>query len=100
MAIKCIKNSSKQEYAPAKSSLGSMYYNGQGVQQDYMQALQWFKKAAQQGYDIAQINLGSMYAHGQGVQQDYMQALQWFKKAAEQGYAPRSEEHTSELQSR
>ncbi len=63
------------------------YANGQGVSQDYAQALIWYRKAAEQGYALAQRNLGSMYDQGQGVSQDNAQALIWYRKAAEQGDA-------------
>ena len=43
-------------------NLGSCTSNGQGVAQDYAQALDWFRKAADQGNADAQCNLGSMYA--------------------------------------
>jgi len=71
--------------AQAQVKLGTMYLNGQGVPQDYRQAVYWFSKAAEQGYPVAQNNLGVMYAKGQGVSQDYQQAGYWYRKAAEQG---------------
>lgn len=33
----------------AQFNLGLMYYKGQGVPQDYEEALRWFKEAAEQG---------------------------------------------------
>jgi TPR repeat protein len=48
-------------------SLGVMYANGQGVAQDYKEAVNWYRKAAEQGDERAQYNLGVMYAIGQGV---------------------------------
>ena len=45
--------------------------NGQGVPQDYAEAVTWYRKAAEQGDADAQYNLGVMYAKGQGVPQDY-----------------------------
>jgi TPR repeat protein len=36
--------------ARAQLSLGGMYYNGQGVRQDYTEAAKWTRKAAEQGY--------------------------------------------------
>ncbi|MBV8244134.1 MAG: SEL1-like repeat protein [Hyphomicrobiales bacterium] len=36
--------------ARAQLSLGGMYYNGQGVPQDYPEAAKWTRKAAEQGY--------------------------------------------------
>ena len=38
-----------------------MYAKGQGVAQDYQQALAWYKKAANQGDATAQNNVGWMY---------------------------------------
>ncbi len=69
-------------YAEAQSNLGVMYTDGQGVPQDYAQAVSWYRKAADQGYAIAQFNLGNMYALGQGVPQDYIQAHMWWNLAA------------------
>ncbi len=54
-----------------------MYQYGQGVVQDYKQAVAWYKKAAAQGYAPAQFNLGVMYGKGQGVARDYVEALKW-----------------------
>ena len=48
-----------------------MYYNGQGVVQDYAEAEKWFRLAAAQGIANAQYNLGVLYHYGQGVVQDY-----------------------------
>ena len=36
--------------ARAQTSLGGMYYNGQGVQRDYAEAAKWVRKAAERGY--------------------------------------------------
>ena len=70
----------------AQTLLGRCYQNGQGVAQDYAQAVAWFRKAAEQGNAHAQCNLGSCYKNGQGVAQDYAQAVAWFRKAADQGH--------------
>ena len=69
-------------YAAAQSNLGVMYANGQGVPQDYAEAVKWYRKAAEQGDAAAQYNLGLMYANGQGVPQDYVQAYKWISIAA------------------
>ena len=62
-----------------------MYANGQGVPQDYAEALKWYRLAAMQGHGPAQQNLGVMYVLGQGVPQDYVQAHIWFNLAAANG---------------
>ena len=69
----------------AQYSLGNKYTNGQGVPQDYKQAVYWYTKAAEQGYADAQYNLGYMYANGQGVPQNFKLAYVWDSLAAEQG---------------
>ena len=71
----------------AQKSLGLLYYNGQGVPQDYAKAASWFRLAARQGYSLAQYNLGLLYANGQGVPQDYAKAAHWYRLAARQGYS-------------
>ena len=75
----------KQGNAAAQVRLGLMYYRGEGVVQDYGQAVSWLRKAAEQGYADAQWRLGEMYHDGKGVVQDYAQAVSWLRKAAEQG---------------
>lgn len=67
--------------------LGRSYANGQGVKQDYAEALVWYRKAAEQGLADAQCNIGIMYDRGQSVRQDYAEALVWYRRAAEQGHA-------------
>jgi tetratricopeptide (TPR) repeat protein len=73
--------------ALAQKNLGTMYANGNGVEQDYEEAVKWYLKAAEQGDAGAQNNLGRMYAEGDGVAQDYEEAENWWRKAAEQGNA-------------
>jgi TPR repeat protein len=68
--------------ARAQFSLGGMYYNGQGVQQDYPEAAKWTRKAAEQGYTPAQADLGVLYWNGQGVPQDVVLAYMWLSLAA------------------
>ena len=69
----------------AQSLLGSAYFEGKGVLQDYQQAVTWMRRAADQGYSSAQLNLGVVYANGQGVPQDFVLAHVWFNLSAAQG---------------
>ena len=75
----------EQGDAVAQNNLGAVYYNGQGVPQDYVQARQWFEKAVAQGDANAQFNLGVLYYKGQGVLHDYIQAHMWSSLAAANG---------------
>ena len=72
--------------AKAQAHLGAYYY-GNGVTQDYAEAVKWWRKAAAQGYANAQHNLGYCYESGNGVTKDFAEAVKWYRKAAEQGYA-------------
>ena len=67
--------------------IGQRYYTGDGVEQDYDEAVKWFRKAAEQGYAEAQHSLGFCYEIGEGVKKDDTEAVKWYRKAAEQGYA-------------
>ncbi|MEI7513853.1 MAG: tetratricopeptide repeat protein [Betaproteobacteria bacterium] len=78
----------------AQSLVGLMYFQGQGVAQNYPQAIEWLLKAAAQGEPKAQFKLGSMYANGQGFTRDYQRAAMWFVIAADSGHPNASKELT------
>ena len=82
-----IRALAEQGNALAQNSLGGKYATGQGVSQDYQEAVMWYRRAAEQGLAVAQFNLGNRYAKGQGVSQDYQEAAKWYRLAAEQGEA-------------
>jgi S1-C subfamily serine protease len=63
-----------------------MYHFGQGVPQNFAEAVRWYRMAANQGHAIAQFNLGGMFHYGYGVLTNYDDAMRWYRKAAEQGY--------------
>ena len=85
---KLVQDRSPGRYTPAaQNNLGFMYNNGQGVKQDYNEAVEWFRKAAAQGLAGAQFNLGAMYSAGRGVKQDFTESVEWYRKAAAQGVA-------------
>ena len=67
--------------------LAKMYYNGQGVTQDYSKAAQYYKLSADQGDADAQNNLALMYYYERCVKQDYKKASKYYKLAADQGNA-------------
>ena len=72
-----IKAKAEAGDAYTQFNLGLMYYKGEGVLKDNMEAVKWWRKAADQGQVIAQYNLGVMYAKGEGVLQDYVTAYVW-----------------------
>ena len=83
-----MRQAAEQGNAQAQSHLGFMYYKGQGVVQDYQEALKWWRKAAEQGNADGQNNLGFMYYKGWGVAKDYQEAVKWWRKAAAQEHGP------------
>ena len=50
--------------AKAQYNLGDRYYNGEGVEVDYVQCAVWLEKAAEQGHEKAQqmLSLLELYA--------------------------------------
>ena len=81
-----LRLAAEQGDADAQFNLGVMYADGEGVPQDYQEAVKWYRLAAEQGYADAQANLGARYDTGRGVSQDYQEAVKWYRLAAEQGY--------------
>ena len=85
--LKELRTRSEYGDADAQFNLGLMYAQGDGVQQDYVEATEWFRKAAVQGDSDAQFNLGLMYQRADGVPQDLVEAAHWYRRAAEQADA-------------
>ena len=81
-SLQALKEQAVQGDAKVQYDLGVRYHKGQGVPQEYTEALKWYRLAAAQGLAGAQYNLGAMYANGQGVRRDDVQTYQWFYLAA------------------
>lgn len=69
----------------AQVQLGNMYDSGQGVKQNYVEAVKWYRAAANKGDANGRFMLGAMYDAGRGVKQSYAEALKWYRLAADQG---------------
>lgn len=68
--------------------IGTLLYEGKGVERDPAASARWFKLASEKGYAPAQFNLGNAYKHGEGVEQDDQAANLWWSRAAAQDFAP------------
>ena len=79
-----LHKAAEQGDAVAQFNLGVLYYNGDGVPQDYKEAVEWLTKAAEQGFSDAQSKLGWMYLEGESVPQDYEKAAKWLLKSTKQ----------------
>jgi TPR repeat protein len=64
-----------------------MYTSGDGVPQDYAEAVRWYRLAAEQGSAVAQSHLGFMYAVGDGVPKDLVYSYMWLDLSAAHGNA-------------
>lgn len=71
----------------AYTDLGKMYENGNGVEQDYAKALEYYLLSAEaENPDFKGMRMaGLMYMNGTGVEQDYAKAAECFQKAADSG---------------
>ncbi len=104
--IEEVMEQAEQGSAAAQFNLGVLYYNGQGVPQDYAEAVKWFRMSAENGHADAQFILGWLCDEDRGqsqqhilntmhnarglarvVQQDDAEALKWYHMAAKQGHA-------------
>lgn len=75
----------QQGDAKAQVFVAYLYETGQGVNQDYAKAAEWYRKAAEKGNATAQVQIGNMYFQGRGVPQNYVYAYMWLDLASKQG---------------
>ncbi len=80
----------KEGNVKAQFTIGKIYYEGLGVQQNYRKAMYWYKQAADQEYAKAYAQLGLMYIKGQGVLKSYKKAVPYIQLAFDNGckFAP------------
>ena len=76
--VQTVRAQAAQGDRVAQGMLGNLYQMGNGVPQDYVQAVQWYEKAAAQGNPFAQTALGTRYYFGHhGVAKDYVLSYMW-----------------------
>ena len=73
-----IRSMAAQGDAKAQYALGTMYRDGQGVAQNYAEALRWWRKSAELGLIDAQFALGNIYAGSAGIARDNILAYMWY----------------------
>lgn len=67
------------------NTLAFLYFSGNGIVQEYAQALKWYREAAEKGDVISQQSIGMMYDLGKGVVQDNIRAHMWYNIASANG---------------
>ncbi|MBR6662041.1 MAG: sel1 repeat family protein, partial [Alistipes sp.] len=87
-------------YPVAYNCIGRCYYKGEGVEQDYEEAVKYYRKncyktsdnspyfASINGCDNAeaQYYLGLCYEEGKGVKANLLEAIKWYERASAQNY--------------
>jgi TPR repeat protein len=87
LSMALLKPLAERGGARAQHYLGTMYGGGDGVRQDYREAIRWHLMSAEQGDADSQSHLGFLYENGLGAARDEQLAAQWYAKAADQGDA-------------
>ncbi|MBO5854017.1 MAG: PEGA domain-containing protein, partial [Bacteroidales bacterium] len=71
------------DYIEEQFVLGKNYFDGNGVDNDYEKALEYFNAAAELGHVEACVYIADCYHHGHGVEENHDLAIEWYSKAAE-----------------
>jgi len=85
MALKLYLQAADVGHANSLFSLGEMYKNGFGVENDYKKAFDYSKRAAELGEPKAYLMLGECYHEGYGIKKDFKKALENYDKARDLG---------------
>ena len=65
--------------------MGTYYYEGRGVSQDYEVAVEYLQKSSSHNYTDAKVLLGICLLQGTGIPKDEQQAFLLFNEAAQHG---------------
>ena len=71
LARKYYEMAAEQDYEPAHSCLGYLYYYGRTGERDYEQAFLHFQKSMELGNSVSTYKVADMYKNGYYVQRDY-----------------------------
>lgn len=72
--------SAEQNYAEGQCGLARCYLQGQGVKQNFSEAVKWYHKAAEQDNNTAKLALFELYALGKGVEKSITEAVVWLNR--------------------
>lgn len=78
--------------AESQYTLGTIYYSGEDIDQDYDQAYFWFKEAAKQKHADAMYYLGLCYINGHGTEKNETNGQGFIRQAAKLGSKPAQKE--------
>ena len=84
-SLNVLMDKAKAGDASAMNEVGTWYYNGKHVSQDYAQAYEWWKKASLKSNVRAIANLGMCYQLGRGIERDSIDAVRLYTKSIKEG---------------
>ena len=84
-SLNAIVDLAKKGDAKAQNVVGSWYYAGKHVKQNYTEAAQWWARSAKQGYAQGIGNLGLCYQTGHGVTKDSLRAIGLYNRSIREG---------------
>lgn len=84
-SLNAILGKAKAGDAAAMNEVGTWYYTGKHVNQDYNQAYDWWKNASLKSDVRAIANLGLCYQFGHGVERDSVDAIRLYEKSIKDG---------------
>ncbi len=83
--LEFLEDAAEKGDAEAQAELGKRCYDGDGVYQDYSEAISWYKCSIAKGNARAEYLMGLCYLEGHGVEQSATEAVRWFYRSAEKG---------------
>lgn len=98
-ALKWYRLAANKENTVAMHNIGAMYYNGEGIDFDDVEAIKWFQKAADKGFEPSKKTLAAVQKDiNEGIndfekagiafdKNDYETALKYYKSSADKGYS-------------
>ena len=86
-AVRLYENACASDDMGGCHALGTLYFQGSGVSQNYSVSASYYFKACNGGFAQSCSSLGVLYHYGLGVRQDYDIALNLYHRSCESGYA-------------
>lgn len=83
-ALKCLEAAAKK-MPLSQVYLAFLYFDGDGIEQDYEKAFAWMKKAAESGHPDGAYYLAEFYEKGHGTEVNLTEAMNWYAVAEKRG---------------
>ena len=81
-AIKWLSLAAKQGVPEAQYNLGTIYFDGLGVVQNFKKAFNNYLMSAENGFAMSQYKLSLLFLNGWGIEKDKIKAFMWVNIAA------------------